>query len=93
VTVFQCVANNHCCDCKKTECGKHVGGPDSVRESRKPQLGQENDYHSRLLAKSLMIPRRRSSGSESRDVHPDWVEPGPVHSAACQLCLGRGSLL
>ena len=22
-----------CCDCKKTECGKHVHGPDSVRES------------------------------------------------------------
>jgi hypothetical protein len=41
VTVFECVANNHCCDCKKTECGKHVHGPDSVRKSRKSHWALE----------------------------------------------------
>jgi hypothetical protein len=41
VSVFQCVANNHCCDGKKTECGKHIHGPDSVRSNH---IGQENEH-------------------------------------------------
>jgi hypothetical protein len=45
VTGFQCVANNHCCDCKKTECGKHVHGPDSVRKKLGITFGEETNMH------------------------------------------------
>jgi hypothetical protein len=61
VSVFQCVANNHCCDGTKAECGKQVHGPDSVRDNRKSHKGfRERVFNglvgviSRLSAQNLV---------------------------------------
>ena len=41
--MFQCVANNHCCDCKKSSAVS-IFMAQIVYEKVRNHIGQENDY-------------------------------------------------